>query len=104
MKRVLFLFLFFHVSFKHSPVKYFLIYSTYFMTLSFLTPRSDQREISHFSINTMASRQVMRITKIINEGLLPWCKTKFYELTLKEIVIKENLHSYLGSQRFNVKI
>ena len=50
-----------------------------------LTPRSDQHEISLYNINSLSSRQVMRIANIINYGLLPWCKTKFSELTLLEM-------------------
>ena len=35
-----------------------------------LTPISDQDRISPYNINTISSRQVMRIKKNINEGII----------------------------------
>ena len=35
-----------------------------------LTPISDQDRISHYNINTISSRQVMRIKKNINKGII----------------------------------
>ena len=42
-----------------------------------LTPMSDQDRISPYNINTISSRQVMRIKKNINEGMISWSTTKF---------------------------
>ena len=47
-----------------------------------LTPISDQDRISPYSINTISSRQVVRIKKYINLGIISWSNTKFSELTL----------------------
>ena len=47
-----------------------------------LTPMSDQDRISPYSINTISTRQVMRIKKNINLGIISWSNTKFSELTL----------------------
>ena len=44
------------------------------------TPTSDQDRISPYNINTISSRQVMRIEKNINHGI-SWSNTKFSELT-----------------------
>ena len=35
-----------------------------------LTPRSDQDRISPYNVNTISSRQVMRIEKNINYGII----------------------------------
>ena len=45
------------------------------------TPMSDQDRISPYNINTISSRQVMRIEKNINYGIISWSNTKFSELT-----------------------
>ena len=45
------------------------------------TPTSDQDRISPYNINTVSSRQVMRIEKNINNGIISWSNTKFSELT-----------------------
>ena len=50
-----------------------------------LTPMSDQDRISPYNINTVSSRQVMRIEKNINLGMINWSNTKFSELTLHEL-------------------
>ena len=52
-----------------------------------LTYRSDRNEISLYNINTLVSRPLTRITKVINKGFLLWCKTKFPDLTLKEMYV-----------------
>ena len=38
--------------------------------ISLLTPMSDQDRISPYNINTISSRQVMRIKKSISEGII----------------------------------
>ena len=45
------------------------------------TPTSDQDRISPYNIYTISSRQVMRIEKNINYGIISWSNTKFSELT-----------------------
>ena len=47
-----------------------------------LTPISDQDRISPHNINTISYRQVMRIKKTINLGIISWFNTKFSELIL----------------------
>ena len=47
---------------------------------------SDQDIISPNNINTISSRQVMRIKKNIDWGIINWSKTKFSELTLEKTV------------------
>ena len=49
------------------------------------TPTSDQDRISPYNIDTISSRQVMRIEKNINHGIISWSNTKFSELTLWEL-------------------
>ena len=39
----------------------------------------DQDRISPYNINTISSRQVMRIEKNINHGIISWSNTKFSE-------------------------
>ena len=43
-----------------------------------LTPEGDQDRISHNNINTIPSRQVLRIKKV-NQGIINWSNTKFAE-------------------------
>ena len=43
----------------------------------FLYPKSDQNLISPHNIDTLSSRHVMRMKKIINQLILPWCNNKF---------------------------
>ena len=45
------------------------------------TPTSDQDRISPYSVNTISSRQVMRIEENINHWIISWSNTKFSELT-----------------------
>ena len=51
-----------------------------------LTPMSDEDRISPYNINTISSRQVVRIKKYINLGIISRSNTKFSELTSKQIV------------------
>ena len=46
---------------------------------------SDQDRISPYNINTVSTRQVMRIKKNINWGIIDWSNTKFSKLTLQEL-------------------
>ena len=55
--------------------------SSFFSQLNPFTPTSDQDRISPYNINTISSRQVMRIEKNINYGIISWSNTKFSELT-----------------------
>ena len=41
------------------------------------TPTGDQDRISPYNINTIPIRQVMRIEKNINHGIISWSNTKF---------------------------
>ena len=50
-----------------------------------ITPMSDQDRISPYNINTISSRQVMRIKKNINKGIISWSNTKFSKLTSQEL-------------------
>ena len=50
-----------------------------------LTPMSDEDRISPNSINTILSRQVMRIKKYISLGIISRSNAKFSELTSKEL-------------------
>ena len=60
---------------KHNP-----IWSGKF-TVTPLNSTSDQDRISPLSINTLSSRQLMRIKKDINQGVSSWSNTKFSELS-----------------------
>ena len=60
---------------KHNP-----IWSGKF-TVTPLNSTSDQDRISPLSINTLSSRQLMRIKKGINQGVSSWSNTKFSELS-----------------------
>ena len=51
-----------------------------------LTPMSDEDRISPYNINTISSRQMVRIKKYINLGIISRSNTKFSELTSKQIV------------------
>ena len=50
-----------------------------------LTPMNDQDRISTYNINTMSSRQEMRIWKNINYRIISWLNTKFSKLTSLEL-------------------
>ena len=60
----------------HSPLS-----GQLFITFNPLTPMNDQDRISSYNINTISTRQVMRIKKNINLGIISWTITKFSELT-----------------------
>ena len=45
-----------------------------------LTPVSDQDRISPYIINTIAIRQVMRIKRNSNKGIISWSSNKFSKL------------------------
>ena len=52
---------------------WFVLVSTFssdFFTVNTFTPTSDQDRISPYSVNTISSRQVMRIEKNINHGII----------------------------------
>ena len=44
------------------------------------TPPSDQERISPYNINSISSRQVIRIEKNVNHRIISWSNTKFSEL------------------------
>ena len=46
---------------------------------------SDRDRISPYNINTVSSRQVMRITKNTNQEVLRWSNTKLSKLYLYEL-------------------
>ena len=50
-----------------------------------LTPMNDQDRISPYNINTISSRQEMRIWKNINYRIISWLNTKFSKLTSLEL-------------------
>ena len=43
---------------------------------------SDQDRVSPYNIITVLTKQVMRMKKNINLGIISWSNTKFSELTL----------------------
>ena len=53
--------------------------------LTLLTPISDRDRISPYNINTISSRQVMRIKKNINKGIISWSNIKFPKRTSREL-------------------
>ena len=55
------------------------------ITINPLTLMSDQDRISPYNIKTISTREVMRIQKTMNLGLISWSSTKFSELTLSEL-------------------
>ena len=46
---------------------------------------SDQDRVSPYNINIISSRQVMRMKKNINQGIISWSNTKFSKLTPQEL-------------------
>ena len=44
-----------------------------------LTPMSDQERISPYNIHVISSKQVMRIKRNINKGIISWSSNKFSE-------------------------
>ena len=45
---------------------------------------SDQDRISPYNINTVSSKQVMRIKKNISMGIISWSNNKFSKLTFQK--------------------
>ena len=58
---------------------------TLILRINPFTPTSDQDRISPYNIDTISSRQVMRIEKNINYGIISWSNTIFSELTSWEL-------------------
>ena len=46
---------------------------------------SDQDRISPYSVITISSRQVMRMKKNMNKGIISWSTNKFSKLTSQEL-------------------
>ena len=55
------------------------------MLFNLLSPVSDQDRISPYKVITISSRQVMRIKKNINWGIISWSTAKFSTLTSQEL-------------------
>ena len=70
---------------KLSPIKRTKKRNHELKCLNPLIPMSDQDRISPYNINTISSRQVMRIKKNINKGIKSWSNTKFSKLTSQEL-------------------
>ena len=66
---------------KLSPIKRTKKRNHELKCLNPLIPMSDQDRISPYNINTISSRQVMRIKKNINKGIISSSNTKFSILT-----------------------
>ena len=64
-----------------SNIKYRFNNKDKILYINLFTPTSDQDRISPYNIGTISSRQVMRIEKNINYGIISWSNTKFSELT-----------------------
>ena len=62
-------------------ISYHQLSITIWMGLNPLTPMSDQDRTFPHNINTISNRQVMRIKKNINEGMISWSNTKFSKQT-----------------------
>ena len=50
--------------------------------INLLTPMSDRDRISPYNSYAISTKEVMRIKKNINLGIISWSNTKFSELTL----------------------
>ena len=50
-----------------------------------LTSINDQGRISPYNINTLSSRQVRRIKRNINQGIISWSKPKFSQPELQKL-------------------
>ena len=50
---------------------------------------SDQDRISPYNSYTISRRQVMRIKKNVNKGIIGWSNTKFSKLTEQELYGKQ---------------
>ena len=68
-----------------------------------LTPISDQDRISSYNIDTVSTKQVMRKKKNIDLEILSWSHTKFSELTLQDLYVRQlgELLMWSGSERVN---
>ena len=51
------------------------------VAINHLTPTRDQARISSLDINTITSKQAMRIKKNIDREIIRWSNTNFWELT-----------------------
>ena len=51
------------------------------VAINHLTPTRDQVRISSLNINTISSKQAMRIKKNIDREIIRWSNTNFWELT-----------------------
>ena len=54
-----------------------------------VSPTSDLDRISPYSFSTVSSRQVMRIKKNINKGIIGWSNSKFSKLTSYELYSRQ---------------
>ena len=59
----------FHFLSSYTPLVLLIIYLIY-LYISPLTPMSDQDRISPYNINTISCRQLMRIKKNVNLGII----------------------------------
>lgn len=57
-------------------------------SLQLFISRSGGHVIPPYNIHTLSTREVMRIKKIINYGILSWCTAKFSELTIEKIAVR----------------
>ena len=62
---------------------------------------SDQDKISPYHIKTISSRQVMRIKKNINKGIICWSNTKFSKLTSQELYDRQQGELLMRSWELN---
>ena len=67
------------------------------MLFNLLSPMSDQDRISPYNIITISRRQVMRIKKIIDKGIISWSNTKFSKLTSQELYGRQEGESLMRS-------
>ena len=68
-----------------------------------LTPMSGQDRISPYNIKTISSRQVTRIKKNINWGIISWSNTRFSELMIKTVwkVVSRSTNEILRMKGLN---
>ena len=55
---------------------------------------SDQDRISPYNIRTISSRQMMKIKKNFNLGIIGWSNTKFSKLTLQKNYMTDSKENY----------
>ena len=65
-----------------SQTHYYLYIQTSTSGINPLTPMGDKDRISPYSIHKISSRQVIRIKRNINKGIISWFSNKFSELKL----------------------